>query len=357
MNLLTQFNAHKTRLKELESSLMDPELLSDTKKLRELNEAYAAERAIVEIGERYEKASTDLEGARSTLVEAEDDEMKELAQEEIDELEKTIPALEQELTFALIPPDPMDKKNIIVEIRAGAGGDEASLFAAELMRMYQLFAEGQGWKMELIGASRNDVGGFKEVSFGIKGSNVFSNLKFESGVHRVQRVPETEKQGRIHTSTITVAVLPEAEEVDVQLDMKDLTIEATTSTGAGGQSVNTTYSAIRIIHIPTGMIVYCQEERSQKQNKERALSIMRARIYDMEREKARKEREDARRGQIGTGSRSEKIRTYNFPQDRITDHRIKKSYHNIAGVLTGELQPLIDDLKGAEMEEKLSEIN
>jgi peptide chain release factor 1 len=357
MNLLTQFNAHKARIKELESLLMDPELHSDPKKLRELNEAYAAEREIVAIGARYEKAQADLAGAKSTLQETDDDQMKELAQEEINELETTLPALEQELTVALIPPDPLDKKNIIVEIRAGAGGDESSLFVAELMRMYQIYVEEKGWKMELISASRNDVGGFKDVSFGITGSNVYSSLKFESGVHRVQRVPETEKQGRIHTSTVTVAVLPEAEEVDVKLDMKDLKIEATTSTGAGGQSVNTTYSAIRIIHIPTGTIVYCQEERSQKQNKERALSIMRARIYDLEREKARKEREDERRGQIGTGDRSEKIRTYNFPQDRITDHRIKQNYHNVIGVLAGDLQRLIDDLKKAEMTERLSQIN
>lgn len=356
MSLLDQLAAHQKRLTELESRLTQADVLSDPQKLREVNEEYAHEKEIVEIGNQYQKATSDLEDAKQTLRDTDDNDMKLLAQEEIDTIETRLPEIEKQFTITLIPPDPMDKKSIIVEIRAGAGGDEAALFAAELMRMYSMYAEVHSWKVELISANRNDLGGFKEVSFSIKGQNAYSRLKHESGVHRVQRVPETEKQGRVHTSTATVAILPEAEEVDVKIDPKDLKIEATTSTGAGGQSVNTTYSAVRIIHIPTGMIVYCQEERSQKQNKERALSIIRARIYAYEQEKARKEREEARRGQIGTGDRSEKIRTYNYPQDRITDHRIKESYHNMQTILDGGLDPLIDDLKHAEVQERLGDL-
>ena len=356
MDLLEQLKSKQNRKDELEALLVDQSTLSDPKKMKEVSEEYAHLKDVLEIGETYGKAVSDLKSAKSTLEEAESDDMKELAQEEITELEEELPGLEKDFLIALLPPDPMDKKNVIVEIRAGAGGDEASLFAGELMRMYTRYAEKNGWKTELISASRNDVGGFKEVSLNIKGENVFSKLKFESGVHRVQRVPETEKQGRVHTSTATVAIMPEAEEVDVKIDPKDLKIEATTSTGAGGQSVNTTYSAVRIIHIPTGILVYCQEERSQKQNKERALSIIRARVYALEQEKARQEREDARRGQIGTGDRSEKIRTYNFPQDRITDHRIKQNYHGIPGIMDGGLDVMIQDLKQEEVQQQLSDL-
>ncbi|NQV88854.1 MAG: peptide chain release factor 1 [Parcubacteria group bacterium] len=356
MNLLEQLQAHKDRLQDLESKLNSSDVLSDPRKIREVNEQYAAERDIIEVGSRYESVVKNLDSARTTLSETSEEEMKELAQGEIDELEVSLPILEQEFTVALIPLDPMDNKSIIVEIRAGAGGDESSLFAAELMRSYSIYAEVQGWKTELISASRTDVGGFKEVIFTIKGTGAYSALKYESGVHRVQRVPETEKQGRVHTSTVTVAIMPEVEEVDVQIDPKDLIIEATTSTGAGGQSVNTTYSAVRITHTPSGIMVYCQEERSQKQNKERALGIIRARVYAMEQEKARKEREDERRGQIGTGDRSEKIRTYNFPQDRVTDHRINQNFHNLPGVMSGSLDEIITALKSEEIEQRLKEL-
>lgn len=353
MSLFEKLNSTKQRFVELESRLVDPSVLSNPKKLRCVTEEYAELRDIIEIANRFEKASADLQSAKQTLSETDDEQMRELAQSEIDELEQILPTLEKELMTAMIPPDPLDKKNIIVEIRAGAGGDESSLFAAQLMRTYTLYAEKQGWKTELISANRTDVGGFKEVFFSIEGRNVYSHLKYESGVHRVQRVPETEKQGRVHTSTVTVAILPEAEEVDIKIEPKDLVIEATTSTGAGGQSVNTTYSAVRITHIPTGLMVYCQEERSQKQNKERALSIIRARVYALEQERLHRERTEARRGQIGTGDRSEKIRTYNFPQDRVTDHRIQQNFHNLPSVMNGELDDMINALKQAEAESLL----
>ncbi|MBI4437573.1 peptide chain release factor 1 [Candidatus Uhrbacteria bacterium] len=355
MSLTDQLTAHRARLTELESKLSAQETLSDPRKLREVNSLYQDEKEIVEIGSRYERALADREEAKSALAQSKDTELLELMQEELTLLEPRILALEQELTVALIPPDPMDKKSIIVEIRAGAGGDESSLFAAELMRGYTLFAEAHKWKTELISTNRNDVGGYKEVIFEIKGENAYSQLKYESGVHRVQRVPETEKAGRVHTSTVTVAILPEVEELDIKIRPEDLKIEATTSQGAGGQSVNTTYSAVRVTHLPTGIMVYCQEERSFKQNKERALSIIRARVYAGEQERIQKERVEARRGQIGTGDRSEKIRTYNFPQDRVTDHRIQENFHNITAIMNGGLEPIILALKKAEVAARLEQ--
>ncbi|MBI4714164.1 peptide chain release factor 1, partial [Candidatus Uhrbacteria bacterium] len=297
MSLLDKLQSTKKRFQELESRLSAPEVLSNPKKLREVNEEYVDLKEVMDVVKRYEKVNSDLSGAKETLKESTDEQMLELAQTEIGTLEAKLPSLEKELLRALVPPDPMDKKNIIVEIRAGAGGDEASLFAAELMRMYMIYAEQQGWKTELISSNRNEVGGFKEIIFSIEGRNVYSRLKYESGVHRVQRVPETEKQGRVHTSTATVAVLPEAEEIDIQIKPEDIKIEATTASGHGGQSVNTTYSAVRITHLPTGIMASCQEERSQKQNKKRALSLIRSRVFAFEQDRAHKERLEARRGQ------------------------------------------------------------
>ena len=354
MNTKKELQNRRQRFKELESDLTKPEVASDPKKMRQVNEEYSNLKGVIELGDQLEKMQSDLASAKEALSEATDPEMKELAESEIESSGVQLANLEKNMLVALVPPDPLDKKDIIVEIRAGTGGDEAALFAGNLFRMYSHYAEAQGWKSKLISSSQNDLGGFKEVIFSIEGSGVYGKLKFESGVHRVQRVPETEKQGRIHTSTATVAVLPEAEEVDVKIDPKDLKIEATTSTGAGGQSVNTTYSAIRIIHLPSGLMVYCQDERSQKQNKERALSIIRARVFAMEEEKRRQELEETRRGQIGTGERSEKIRTYNYPQDRVTDHRVNENWSNLPGIMNGEIDPIIDRLKEIEIEQKLA---
>lgn len=350
MDLIKKLENKKTRKQELEQQMADPSVASDPKKLKGLNEEYADLRELIKLVDEFEKVRADLKSAQEA---AQDPEMKELAEAEIGELTGRLEKLEADLTVALVPPDPLDKKNIIIEIRAGTGGDEAALFAADLFRLYSRYAERQGWKTNLISSSQNDLHGFKEVIFSIKGTGVYGHLKYESGVHRVQRVPETEKQGRIHTSTVTVAVLPEAEEVDVKIDPKDLKIETTTSTGAGGQSVNTTYSAARVTHLPTGIMVYCQDERSQKQNKERALSIIRARVFALEEEKRRQELEAERRGQIGTGERSEKIRTYNYPQDRITDHRVNENWSHLPGIMDGDIGDIIEVLKKVEIEEKL----
>ena len=344
----------ETRYQELESSMADPAAMSDHTKLREYSQERSDLEEIVTAYRDYRRQSQELEEARTLVNEVEDAELRAMAQEEVAALEATTTELEQRLRQLLLPKDLRDEKNVIMEIRAGAGGDEAGLFVADLFRMYSYYAQARGWKSEVIDQHETGVGGFKELKFEIKGRGAYSRLKWESGVHRVQRVPDTESQGRIHTSTVTVAVLAEVDEVDVQLDMSEVRVDVYRSGGAGGQSVNTTDSAVRMTHIPTGLVVAVQDERSQLQNRLRAKQIMLARLYEMELEKQRSEQESERRGQVGTGERSEKIRTYNYPQNRVTDHRINMTSYNLPRVMDGDLDEFINELIAKDQAEKLA---
>ncbi len=342
---------------ELMRMLGDPDVTQDTKRFTKLMKEQAELAPIVEAYKQYKQAKQDVEDSLAMLEEENDEEMREMAKEELSDAKKRIEELEHELKILLLPKDPNDDKNVIVEIRAGAGGDEAALFAAEIYRMYVHYADSRRWKTEMISLNENGIGGFKEVVFMITGQGAYSRMKYESGVHRVQRVPETESGGRIHTSTITVAVMPEAEEVDVVIDEKDIRIDVMRASGNGGQCVNTTDSAVRLTHYPTGIVIYSQTEKSQLQNKEKAFRLLRSKLYELELEKQHSAEAEARRSQIGTGDRSEKIRTYNFPQGRVTDHRIKLTLHKLDSIMNGDLDEVIDSLIAADQAAKLASMN
>jgi peptide chain release factor 1 len=353
--MMGQLEKIEKRYREIDEELARPEVATDLNRVQSLARERASLESTVKTYRKYIVVRKSLEETRAMLDDESDVEMAALARQEIAALEAKLDKLTEELRLALLPRDPNDEKDIIVEIRAGTGGDEAALFAADLFRMYSRYAQGRGWKIDVISLSESGGGGFKEIIFEIRGRGAFSRLKYERGVHRVQRVPVTEASGRIHTSTATVAVLPKAEEVDIAVDPDDLRIDVFHSGGAGGQNVNKVATAIRVTHLPTGMVVTCQDERSQLQNKVKALSVLRTRLLDIERRKQEEQITSDRRSQVGTGERAEKIRTYNYPQDRISDHRINVSFHNLPRIMDGELDEIIDALTASEQARQLEE--
>ena len=342
------------RFEEIMGELNEPDVTANQERFRALMKEQSDLTPIVE---EYKKCNQDIEDSLMMLDEENDPDMREMLKEELNSAKTRVSELEEELKILLLPKDPNDEKNVIVEIRAGAGGDEAALFAAEIYRMYVRYAERQRWRVETMDVEEIGIGGMKYVSFMISGQGAYSRLKYESGVHRVQRVPETESGGRIHTSTITVAIMPEVEDFDVQIDMNDCKFDVFRASGNGGQCVNTTDSAVRLTHIPTGIVISCQDEKSQLKNKDKALKVLRAKLYDLEQQKRHDEEAELRRSQVGTGDRSEKIRTYNFPQGRVTDHRIKLTLYKIDAIMDGDIQELIDNLTAADQAAKLAKMN
>src|SRR5712691_387283 len=343
----------EARYEELTQALASPEVISDSAKYQKNAKAHSELVSVVEKFREFKDLKRGIEESKALVAGEDDAEMRAYAQEELSNLEQRLVRVEEELKFLLLPKDPNDEKNIVLEIRAGTGGDEATLFAAEVFRMYTRFAETQRWKVEVLSSSESSAGGLKEVIAIIEGNRVYSQLKYESGVHRVQRVPATEQQGRVHTSAVTVAVLPEAEDVDIKIEAKDLRIDTFCSSGPGGQSVNTTYSAVRITHIPTNTVVSCQDEKSQIKNREKGMRVLRSRLYEVEMQKQQDALAKERKAMVGSGDRSEKIRTYNFPQNRVTDHRIGLTIHQLEQVMDGKLQPLIEALVTHYQAEKL----
>ena len=354
-SILTRLDGLKLKYEEIGQKLTDPEVIADVKQFIQFNKEYRELEPIIEASERYRTAIANLTEAKDILANDKDEEMREMARGEIAELEPKIETLEEEIKLLLIPKDPQDAKNAIVEIRGGTGGDEAAIFAGDLMRMYTKYIESKGWKYEITSFSEGTAGGYKEVVMKVTGNNVYGTLKYESGVHRVQRVPQTETQGRVHTSAASVAVLPEAEEFDVEISMNDIRTDIFCASGPGGQSVNTTYSAIRLTHIPTGIVVQCQDQKSQRKNFDKAFEELRTRVFNLEYSKYLDEIASKRKTMVSTGDRSAKIRTYNYPQGRITDHRINYTIYNLSAFMDGDIQDCIDHLIVAENAERLKE--